>query len=230
MEKKWRRYFWPRWRLRQRIRRQGSGVQLLLSAAFGLVLAVLLLSFLDSKARPVIAVMAESRVENIVTGIIETEISKTLAQEAVVYDDIITFRTDSSGRITAFTSNSAEMNRLRTELLSAVISQVDTLDTGTLGIPLGNLLPFSALAEKGPLLPVRIRSIGGADAAFEHVFTAEGINQTHHQIMLNLSVSLTLLIPGGALDTQVSAQVCVAETVLVGEVPDTYLSLPGQGS
>ena len=45
--------------------------------------------------------------------------------------------------------------------------------------------------------------------------------------MLNLSVSLTLLIPGGSLDTQVSAQVCVAETVLVGEVPDTYLSLPG---
>ena len=145
---KWRRYFWPRWRLRQHFRRQGSGVQLLLSAAFGLVLAVLLISFLDSKARPVIAVMAESRVKNIVTGIIETEISKTLAQEAVAYDDIITFRTDSNGRITAFTSNSAEMNRLRTELLSAVIAQVDTLDTGTLGIPLGNLLPFSALAEK----------------------------------------------------------------------------------
>ena len=153
---------------------------------------------------------------------------ETLALDAVVYDDIITFRTDSSGRITAFTSNSAEMNRLRTELLSAVISQVDTLDTGTLGIPLGNLLPFSALAEKGPLHPVRIRSVGSADAVCEDVFTADGINQAHHQIMLNLSVPLTLLIPGGPLETQVSAQVCVAETVLVGEVPDTYLSLPKQ--
>ena len=225
---RWRRYFWPRWRFRRRVRRQGSGVQLLLSAAFGLVLAMLLIGFLDSKARPVIAAMAESRVKNIVTGMIEAEISETMAREAVAYDDIITFRTDSSGRITAFTSNSAEMNRLRTELLSAVIAQVDTLDTGNLGIPLGNLLPFSALAEKGPLLPVRIRSVGSAGAVFEHVFTAEGINQTHHQIMLNLSVPLTLLIPGGPMDTQVSAQVCVAETVLVGEVPDTYLSLPKQ--
>ena len=224
----WRRYFWPRRRLRQRARRHGRGAQLLLSSAFGLVLAVLLISFLDGRARPVIAAMAESRVKNIVSGIMESEISKTLAREAVAYDDIITFRTDSSGRITAFTSNSAEMNRLRTELLSAVIARVDTLDTGALGIPLGNLLPFSALAEKGPLLPVRIRSIGGADASFQQVFTAEGINQTLHRIMLDLSVSLTLLIPGGPLDTQVSAQVCVAETVLVGEVPDTYLGLPGR--
>ena len=84
------------------------------------------------------------------------------------------------------------------------------------------------MAEKGPLLPVRIRSVGGAEATFEHVFTAAGINQTHHQIMLDLTVSLTLLIPGGPLDTQVSTQVCVAETVLVGEVPDTYLALSGQ--
>ena len=76
--------------------------------------------------------MAESRVKNIVTGMIEAEISETMAREAVAYDDIITFRTDSSGRITAFTSNSAEMNRLRTELLSAVIAQVATLDTGKL--------------------------------------------------------------------------------------------------
>lgn len=225
---RWRRYFWPRWRLRQRGRRRGSGIQLLLSAAIGLGLALIFISFLDGKARPAIAAMAESRVKNIVTGIIEREISKTMAQEAVAYDDIITFRTDNSGRITAFTSNSAEMNRLRTELLGAVISQIDTLDTGTLGIPLGNLLPFAALAEKGPLLPVRIRSVGDAEAVFEHVFAAAGINQTHHQIMLDLTVSLTLLIPGGSLNTQVSAQVCVAETVLVGEVPDTYLSLSGQ--
>lgn len=225
---RWRRYFWPRWRLRQRIRRRGSGIQLLLSAALGLGLALVLIGFLDSKARPVIAAMAESRVKNIVTGMIEMEIGKTLAREAVAYDDIITFRTDSSGRITAFTSDSAEMNRLRTELLSAVVAQIDTLDTGMLGIPLGNLLPFSALAEKGPLLPVRIRSVGGAEATFEHVFTAAGINQTHHQIMLDLTISLTLLIPGGPLDTQVSTQVCVAETVLVGEVPDTYLALSGQ--
>ena len=60
-----------------------------------------------------------------------------------------------------------------------------------------------------------------------NVFTSSGINQTLHQVMLNVQVECTLLIPGGTVDTVVEAQVCAAETLLVGQVPDTYLELPG---
>ena len=67
-------------------------------------------------------------------------------------------------------------------------------------------------------------------AEFSNQFTAQGINQTLHQIMLDITVDVTLLIPGGRAETNVTAQVCVAETLLVGEVPDTYLGLPATGS
>ena len=81
--------------------------------------------------------------------------------------------------------------------------------------------------EKEPLLlPVRVRTAAVPTADFENVFTSAGINQTLHRIMLNVRVECTLLIPGGTVDTTVEAQVCAAETLLVGQVPDSYLELP----
>ena len=62
------------------------------------------------------------------------------------------------------------------------------------------------------------------------MFTSAGINQTLHQIMLDVEVEITLLIPGGKTETRVDAAVCVAETLLMGQVPDTYLGLPAAGS
>ena len=77
------------------------------------------------------------------------------------------------------------------------------------------------------MLPVRVLTAAVPTADFENVFTSAGINQTLHRIMLNVRVECTLLIPGGTVDTAVEAQVCAAETLLVGQVPDAYLELPG---
>ena len=104
---------------------------------------------------------------------------------------------------------------------------MEHLDSQELGIPLGSLTGFATASDLGPVLPVRVLTAATPTAAFEHVFTSSGINQTLHQVMLNVQVECTLLIPGGAVDTVVEAQVCAAETLLVGQVPDTYLELPG---
>ena len=80
------------------------------------------------------------------------------------------------------------------------------------------------------MLPVGVLTAAVPKAEFSNQFTAQGINQTLHQIMLDITVDVTLLIPGGRAETNVTAQVCVAETLLVGEVPDTYLGLPATGS
>ena len=97
-------------------------------------------------------------------------------------------------------------------------------------MPLGSLTGFSTASDWGPTLPVGVLTAAVPKAEFSNRFTAQGINQTLHQIMLDITVEVTLLIPGGRAETSVTAQVCVAETLLVGEVPDTYLGLPAAGS
>lgn len=219
---------WIRWP-----RMSGSGQplgwkgRLLLAAALGIGLALLVVFALDSALRPAVTALAKAKVENAVTGIVNDAVLETLSAEAVAYSDLVTLERNSAGQVTVLTTDSAKMNALRAQILGSVLDKVESLDSEDLSVPLGSVTGLAAASDWGPDLPVRVLAAAAPEASFRNVFTSEGINQTLHQVMLDVQVDLTLLIPGGAVDTSVDAQVCVAETLLLGQVPDTYLELPG---
>ncbi|MEG1857138.1 MAG: sporulation protein YunB [Pseudoflavonifractor sp.] len=203
-------------------------MQLVVASILGIGLALLCIRSFDNGVRPTLIAIAEAKVKNAVTVIINAAVDETIAAQAIAYDDIISLQTDQSGRITALTSNSAEMNRLRGHIVDAIICKVGILDTGDLGVPLGNLTGFAALSDRGPTLPVQVLSVASADAVFRNQFSAAGINQTYHQVMLDVTVNIKLLVPGGTVETSVLSQINVAETVIVGQVPDAYLQFEQQ--
>lgn len=222
---KWRR-IWPRVRVRRRA--GGRGGDILLSSVLGIGLAILAIYLFDGRVRPVVVELAETSARNAVTRVVNEAVERTLAAEAVSYDDMITLQKDASGQITALTSNSVEMNRLRAEILDDVVAQVDILDSRELGIPLGNVLGLATLSDSGPRLPVKVLSVASAGGDLHNEFTSAGINQTYHKIILEVTVDVKLLIPGGTVETSVSTQVNIAETVIVGKVPDAYLQFGEQ--
>ncbi len=221
------RRIWPR--IRMRGRTGGGRGDFLLSAVLGIGLALLAIYLFDARVRPVVAELAETSARNAVTRIVNEAVERILAAEAVSYDDMITLQKDTAGQITALTSNSVEMNRLRAEILNDVVAQVDILDSKELGVPLGHLLGLTTLSESGPRLPVRVLSVASAGGNLRNEFTSAGINQTYHRIMLDVTVDIRLLIPGGKVETTVYTVVNLAETVIVGKVPDAYLQFGGQG-
>lgn len=204
---------------------RGSGRLLALVIGVGLALAVIFL--IDSALRPTLTALAQARVENAVTRIVNDAVDGTLTSEAISYSDLVTLEKDAAGQVSVLAANTAQLNALRTEILDQVLTQVEQLDSQELGVPLGSLTGFATASDLGPVLPVRVLTAAVPTADFENVFTSTGINQTLHRIMLNVRVECTLLIPGGTVDTAVEAQVCAAETLLVGQVPDAYLELPG---
>jgi sporulation protein YunB len=222
---KWRR-IWPR--IRARGRTGGWGGDFLISAVLGIGLAVLAIYLFDGRVRPVVVELAETSARNAVTRVVNEAVERILAAEAVSYDDMITLQKDASGQITALTSNSVEMNRLRAEILNDIVAQVDILDSKELGIPLGHVLGLATLSDSGPRLPVRVLSVASAGGNLRNEFTSAGINQTYHRIMLDVTVDVKLLIPGGKVETTVYTQVNLAETVIVGKVPDAYLQFGEQ--
>ena len=94
-----------------------------------------------------------------------------------------------------------------------------------LGIPLGNIFLPELLSGRGPLLPVKIISVSSSDAKFMNRFSEAGINQTLHQIVIEVILAATALTPVGTTTVQVSSQVVVAETVIVGTVPNSYINV-----
>ena len=67
-----------------------------------------------------------------------------------------------------------------------------------------------------------MESIGSSSSEFRNQFETAGINQTRHQIILQIDVTISILLPGFTTATNVSSAVTVAETVIVGSVPESY--------
>lgn len=210
---------------RRQTRREEGGGQLFLAAVLGVGLALLLIHRLNLALRPQLENLAEAKVRNQITRMADQTVSDVLADATVSSGDLISVRTGENGEISMLTTDTARLNRLRTEVMEEMVAQVETLNSHDLGVPIGSVTGIDLLSALGPKLPVRVLTVASTDAAFRNEFTSAGINQTHYRVMLDVTVSARLLLPGGVVETEVTAPVCVAETVVVGQVPDAYLNL-----
>ena len=124
-------------------------------------------------------------------------------------------------------TNILEVNRMKTEILELINQEILSMDTARLGIPIGSLIFPELFAGKGFCIPIHVLSIRNSDATFSSQFQQAGINQTLHRLIMELSVDVSILVLGQTESFSVSSQVVVAETIIVGEVPDTFLNTGG---
>ena len=175
--------------------------------------------------KPVLTSLATARVSNTVNGIVTAAVNETIYSGGVDYDQLISFEKDNEGKITAVKSNMAEFNRLQSAVLADVLQRLSEVSTRELAIPLGSLTGSPLLAARGPLLHIKMQSVGSSSAHFENAFASAGINQTRHEIRLVVDVYVSVLLPGFSTVTKVTNRCAVAETVIVGKVPQTYVEV-----
>jgi len=190
------------------------------------VLFALFLAF-RGQYRAVIRELAETQVKNSTSDLTNDAIAKQIAAGNIQYDRIVYFEKDLDGRITALKTNMSEVNRLKTDILNIINDEILSLDTSDIGIPLGSLFLPELLSGKGPAIPVHILSIRNSDAAFFSSFRQAGINQTLHQLTMEVSVDVAVLALGQTSSFTMNSEVVVAETIIVGAVPNTYLQTGG---
>lgn len=193
-----------------------------------LVLVVLTAFFLlRSRYRVVIEDLAQTQVKNTTSDLTNDAIAKQIEIGDIQYDRIVYFEKDLNGRITAMKTNMTEVNRLKTDILNIINDEILALDTSDIGIPLGSLFFPEFLSGKGPAIPVHILAIRNSDAGFLSNFREAGINQTLHQLTMEVSVDVAVLVLGRTSSFTVTSEVVVAETVIIGDVPETFLQTGG---
>ena len=208
----WRGFYFYRRRMDRR--------RVLRGLAFLLALTVLFIA--ATQMRPLLESMATTRVSNTVTRIVSEAVYEAIEKGELQYDGLVSFEKDTEGHITAVQSNMAAFNHLQAEILDTVLTRISQVPTGDLSIPIGSLTGSTLLAGRGPRITVRMESVGSSEANFRNAFTSAGINQTKHQILLDVTVQMSILLPGFRTSTQVSNEITVAETIIIGSVPDTY--------
>lgn len=206
----------------------GPGLRIppaLITIAVALIVAASVIALLEAKLRPVVAEIASAQAQNTITAVVENAVTADLATRQVSYADFVTIQRDGEGGITALTTDMARMNQLRAELIAAILEALEGVDVSEVAVPLGSLFDLEPLWAKGPAIRARAMTVGTVRAEFDSQLTSAGVNQTLHRIWMEVDVPMTLLLPGGEVEVSVDTRLCVAETVIVGKVPDTYLQL-----
>lgn len=184
-------------------------------------------SVLREKYSAIIRDLAETQVKNATSDLTNDAIGKQIANGNIAYDRIVYFEKDLNGRITALKTNISEVNRLKTDILNIINDEILALDGSDIGIPMGSIFFSEFFSGKGPSIPVHILSIRNADAQFQSDFAEAGINQSLHRLKMVVSIDVAVLVLGKTTGFSMESEVVVAETVIVGEVPDTYLQTGG---
>ena len=197
--------------------------RLLALTLLGMTVAFLL--FLRLGVAPLVQELAKARVANKASGIINDAVEAQLRNDHIDYDAIVFLEKDRNGAITALKTNINEINRLKTEILSVIDTMLLDLDVNDVGLPLGSLILPEFFSGTGPVLPVTVMSISTSDADFYNEFTEAGINQTSHRIDMEVRITMTILTPVGTESVTASSTVVVAETVIVGTVPGSYVDV-----
>lgn len=198
--------------------RQRWAIWLTLTGIALLALLILLLAHL----RPVLTSMASARVSNSVNRIVAAAVEEAIQRGDINYEAFVTFEKDATGRVTALRSNVAEVNRMQSAISEEILRRLSEVSTSELRIPIGTLTGSALLSGRGPSITVRMQAVGSASAVFRNEFSAAGINQTRHQILLEVDVYMSILLPGIRTSTTVANEIAVAETVIVGSVPESY--------
>lgn len=204
-----------------RLRRLGYTILLLL------LIALALFFLLRSRYREVLSELARTQVMNSTSDLTNDAIARQIAEGVIQYDRIVYFEKDLEGRITALKTNIGEVNRLKTDILNIINEEILSLDTTDIGIPLGSIFLPELFSGKGPVIPVHILAIRNSDAAFTSHFSEAGINQTLHQLVMVVNVDVTVLVLGQTDSFSLNSEVVVAETVIIGEVPNTLFQTGG---
>ena len=191
------------------------------------LLAVAVLLVLRTKYRKALTELAQTQVKNVTSDLINDAVDREIAEGTIQYDRLVYFEKDLEGRITALKTNMGEINRLKTETLALINQEILDMDSSALGVPIGSLVLPEVFAGRGFSIPIEILAIRNSDASFSSSFSQAGINQTLQQMKMDVFVDVTVLILGSTESFTVTSQVVVAETVIVGQVPNTYLQTGG---
>lgn len=200
------------------------GRRILRLGALCICLALAVLLMLEKNLESVILSMAHSRVQAMAVDRLNDSVREALGGQAV-YDQLVTVRTDENGQVTMLQANAVRMNELATVTAQLAQEKLLSAENQAVSIPLGAALGIPFFAAMGPSVQVRVVPIGSVTAEFQSEFESAGINQTRHKVFLSMHTTVRLVLPRGAEEVRFSSQVLIAESIIVGRVPDSFIEV-----
>ena len=187
-----------------------------------MLLAAAVFLLLNRNFKPLVFSLAEARSAAMASRVLSGALAEAI-EDGVMYEDLMDVRMDERGQVALLSANTMRMNQLADGAGAAALRRLQNMSSERVTVPLGAVLGMTLFAGSGPGVPVSIVPIGSIRTDFATEFEACGINQTRHKVYLQVTASIRIVIPTGAKTTEVSANMLVAESIIVGSVPEGFV-------
>lgn len=189
--------------------------------------AVILLGFagiLQLMIRPNIINVCEYNSKAVTISLIDDAINERLVDlgENADYGNLVKLSYTSDGKVASIESNTKLINRIKNDMLTEINDRLMKGETENVDLTVGTLSGIPLFHGSGPTVRMEVEPKGYADAVFISEFTDAGLNQTLHRMIMRTTVSVTAFIPMYSVETKVSGDFLIAETVIVGNVPESF--------
>ena len=160
--------------------------------------------YVDNSLRPTITVLAETKAIELANRSINKAVGE-IVKDKIDYSDLIYTKLDSKGKISMIQSNTILMNQIASDVALEIQNELKQVKSTTAYIPIGTV-----------------------SVDFKTSFESAGINQTRHRIYLEAKTQVKVVIPLTTSTKEVKAQIPICETIIVGEVPESYVNVPAE--
>ena len=194
---------------------------------FVILIATVLISSISfiKGIMPTIKVACESRAKALGVQITEETVKEFI--ENVEYNTLMNITYNEQGKIIAINANIIELNRLSSEIAYKIQEKLNNLEKISVEIPMGRMMGLNVFSGYGPNVNIKLVPLGNIETKFDTNFTSEGINQTKHTIYMNIQSVITVVAPFIGSSIKCNSTVTIAETIIVGDIPDTYYNIEG---
>lgn len=187
-----------------------------------MIITVLTFLLVERNIGPTLMAIAEARARLIATESINDAINKKIARNTQ-YKDLITIHKNNNGEVSLIQINTIEINRLRSDATQFVTESLRKIAMDEIAIPLGQVTGSQILANFGPKITVSIIPVGTVEVDVSEAFEEAGINQTRHKIFVDVKTWVKIVVPMVSSSVEVSSHIPIAETIIIGNVPNTIL-------
>lgn len=187
-----------------------------------LLLDITLFVVFSQRLNPIVNEIAINNAKNLATQSVNDAVSETMKEMDIDYDGIMSLEKDNNGEISAIKANTLELNLFKNDVVNKILKKIEVIERSNMGVPIGNLMGTQILSGRGPRIPVRIDNISNVNTKVINNFKAVGINQTQQTVTLEVSMNMTVLISNYYITTTVATDYPIADTIIVGKVPENY--------
>lgn len=202
---------------------KGSNAKKIKAGIIVVLIFVILLCYYFFVVSPVIITYSEAETRTITEQAINLAVSNVI-NRTLSYDSLIDVTYNTNGEIQSLSANQYEINSITREIIKEAQLQVKSLGENGLRLNIGTMTGIPFLIGRGPTIGLRLVPIGAVSGNFESEFNAVGINMTKHTLYLYINIHVSIVMPIKSYDLYSTNQVMLAESIIVGKVPEVYLN------